>query len=347
MINKSIRLKNCLYIKILIVLHSKILNMNCKIYILLIASSLILNSCKSDVKPVVKTRITETPSITKTDAPVLEVVDKSEAAIIATDAKVIDVSSIEEIVSKADHNTTLRLKKGTYELPDNLVYYITADRKEIINKNVTETRSVGGQVFISGMRNFSILGNNSEIFSNNPQAVPLFILSANQGEIKNLTLGHKTSGKTPPAVASLYISNSSKVNFSDCKLGHGSKAGIKINNSKFLTFRNCDISKSHRQIMEIYQGQSIQFVNSSYKNNDCSFGCFNFIGTENSLDFKNVTVNNNRSTGEKTSNYRLLITGPNNNIEFTNCKFHGNKNFENIGIDEANLTDCEVQNFKK
>ncbi|MFT4534790.1 MAG: hypothetical protein ACJA1A_001608 [Saprospiraceae bacterium] len=321
--------------------------MNCKIYILLIASSLVSVSCKSDTKPEAKTKIIESQPITKKEDSVIAVVAKSNATVSVTETKIVDISSIEEIVSKADHNTTLRLKKGKYELPDNLVYFVTADKKEIINKNVTETRSVGGQVFISGMTNFSIIGNDSEIFSNNPQAVPLFILSANHGEFTNLTLGHKASGEIQSPVPSLYISNSNNVKFSHCKLGNHSKAGIKINNSKLLTFTNCNISKAHSQIMEIYQGQSIQFINSTYKNNECTFGCFNFLGTDNSLDFKNVNVINNRSIGKKSNNYRQLVTGPANNIEFKNSKFNGNQNFDHVGIDEANLIDCEVQNFKK
>ena len=343
--NKSKGIKNCLYFKILIVLRSKILNMNCKIYFLII-TSLVLGSCKTGTKSdVAPTKLEKTtPPPIKND-PVLEMVDKSNFTITATKAKIIDISSIEELVSKADHNTTLRLKKANYELPDNLVYYITADKKEIIDKNIVETRSVGGQVFISGMTNFSIIGNDSEIYSTNPKAVPLFILSGNQGEIKNLTIGHKTSGKDLPVVPSLYISNSTKINFSNCQLGKNSKAGLKINNSEFLTFKNCNISKSHSQIMEIYQGRSIQFVNSVFKNNECTYACLNFLGTENSLEFNNINVINNRSIGDKTNNYKHIITGPIQNISFKHSKFQGNKNFDKFGVSESILADCEVQTF--
>ncbi len=333
-------------------MHAKILNMNYKIYFLFI-TSLVFISCKSDVKPDIKpdvkpettTTVKENTSSLNNGGSVLNADDKPKSSIAITEAKIIDVASIAEIVSKADHNTTLRLKKGKYELPDNLVYYISKEKKEIIDKNTVDTRSVGGQIFISGMTNFSIIGNNSEVNSNNPIAVPLFILKGNKGEIKNLSVGHKISSKKLSNVPSLYVSNSSNMNFSNCILGNSSKTGIKINDSKFITFTNCNISKTHSQIMEIYKGESIQFVNSVYENNDCAFPCFNFLGTENIIEFNNVSVINNIFNGNNSNNYDQIITGPTQDIKFIKSKFKGNKNFSDIGIDNSKLIDSEVQTF--
>ncbi|MFT6334905.1 MAG: hypothetical protein ACI86M_001945 [Saprospiraceae bacterium] len=319
--------------------------MNSKFYFLLTAFIIIIISCKSDIKSDAKPIKREKSSTESDDGPDFKMADKPISSIKVTEADTIDINSIAEIVSKANHNTALRLKKGKYELPENLVYYISKDKKEIVDKNVVDTRSVGGQVFITGMTNFSIIGNGSEILSKNPKAIPLFILNIYQCEFKNLTLGHKLSSKAPSIVPSLYVSRSSTVNFSNCMLGNNSKSGLKINDSKFITFADCSISKSHSQIMEIYQGKSLQFVNSIFNNNECAFGCFSFLGTENSIEFKNVIVNNNRYIGEKSNNFNQLITGPFQNIKFNKSKFQNNTNFSQIGIDDINLADCEVQKF--
>lgn len=318
--------------------------MNSKFYFLLIASFIII-SCKSDIKSDAKPIKKENSSTPSKGGPVFTMADKPNSSINVTVADTIDITSIAEIVSKANHNTALRLKKAKYELPENLVYYISADKKNIINKNDEDTRSVGGQVYISGMTNFSIIGNGSEILSKNPIAVPLFIINAYQGEVKNLALGHKTSSKGASLVPSLYVSRSNKLNFLNCKLGNNSKSGLKIQNSKFITFTECNISKSHSQIMEITQGKSIQFVNSTFQNNECMLGCLSFLGTENSIEFKNVNVKDNRFIGKNTNKINTLIYGPSQNIRFRNCKFQGNKDFKQIGIDDFNLTDCEVQKF--
>jgi hypothetical protein len=330
--------------------------MNYKLYFLFIAS-LVIISCKTDpkaevkpdVKPVVKTETTSavnenTSSINK-DGSALNVDDKPNPSIAITEPKIIDVSSIAEIVSKADHNTTLRLKKGAYQLPDNLAYFISKDKKEVVNKKKVESRAMGGQLYIIGMTNFSIIGNGSEIYSSNPLAVPLFIVSADHGEFKNLTLGHKGTGKTLPSVPSLYISNSNNVNISNCNLGNKSKSGIKINISKSITITDCNISNSHNEVMEIYKGESIQFVNSVFKNNKCAFGCFRFIGTENSVEFNNVNVIDNRSIKGKSNDANKLIVGSNQSINFSNSEFSGNKTFSQTGLYDFQLVDCEVQKF--
>lgn len=323
---------------------SKSYNMNFKFYILFAALFIII-SCESEIKSDDNPTKKETSSAQNISGPVFNMVEKSNSSVSVTNADTIDINSIADLVSKANHNTALRLKKGKYELHENLVYYISNEKKEVINKNETENRSVGGQVYISGMTNLSIIGNGSEIFSKNPKAVPLYILNASQSEVRDLSLGHKISSKLRSVVPSLYVSKSNKINFSNCKLGNNSKSGLKIQNSKFITFTDCNISKAHSQVMEVIQGKSIQFVNSTIQNNECDRGCFNLLGIENSIEFKNLDVRDNRSVGETTNKVNRLINGLSENIRFRNCKFYGNNNFDQLGIDDSKLTDCKVQKF--
>ncbi len=312
----------------------------------LIAVSFTITSCKTDVKPVEENKSNKT-QVTKNskDGPTFTMVDKSKSSVKIITADTIDVNSIEEIVTNANHNTAIRLKKGKYTLDAHLVYYISNEKKEVINKKEVDTRSIGGQIFVSGMTNFSIIGNSSEILSNNPKAVPLFILKAEQGVIKNLTLGHNLPKNSVSNSMSLYVAKSNKVSFNNCYLGSKSKIGLKLSNSKYLTFTDCHITNTQEKIIEVIQGQSIQFVNSSFYNNNCTRGCIDFLGNENSVEFKNAIVKNNTFVGEKVADIKQIITGPSQNIRFRNSKFQNNKNFAQIGIDDFNLTDCEVQKF--
>lgn len=314
----------------------------------LLSTSIIITSCKSDNQAVVNNKRTESKATNNNGAePIFTMVEKEKTkpSIEILVADTIEVNSIEDMVANANHNTAIKLKKGSYKLSDQFVYYISEDKKEIIDKRKVETRSIGGQIYVSEMTNFSIFGNGSEILSNNPKAVPLYILKAEQGEVKNLTLGHNIPKNKASSVPSLYVARSYKVNFYNCNLGNNSQAGLKILNSKFLTFTNCNINNAQEKVLEFIQAKSIQYINSSFKDNTCTRGCFDFLGNENSIEFKYVDVKSNKFIGEKSNGPKQMITGQNENIRFRNSKFQGNKNFDQIGIDDFNLTECEVQKF--
>jgi hypothetical protein len=116
--------------------------MNFKFYILLTALFIII-SCKSEIKSDANPTKKEKSPAQSISGPVFKMVEKSNSSVSVTNADTIDINSIADLVSKANHNTALRLKKGKYELHENLVYYISNDKKEVINKNETENRSVG------------------------------------------------------------------------------------------------------------------------------------------------------------------------------------------------------------
>ena len=316
------------------------------IYVI-ISACLIFSSCKSDVKPVSDTTpASETPTKNnRDDGPVFTMVDKSKSNIPVVKADTIDVSSIEEIVSKANHNTALRLKKGKYKLANQLVYYITKDKKEIIDKNKVSTRSIGGQIYISGMTNFSIIGNGSEIQTENQKATPLYIYNAEQGILKDLVIGKKNSNQATSKAPCIFISGSNKVTIDHCSLGNNSRLGLKINDSKFLTFTDCKFSGAKEKIIEVIKGKSIEFINSTFDSNSCVRGCFDFLGNENSVEFKNSVIKNNKSIAKSSTSQKQLITGPSQNVFFRNSKFLNNNGFDAIGVDDFNLTESEVQKF--
>ena len=315
---------------------------------ILISTSLLIISCKSDTQAVSNNKPTESKATrNNADGPIFKLIDKEELkpSIEVKSADTIEVGSIEDIVSYANHNIAIKLKKGNYTLSDQFVYYISKDKKKIIDKRAEETRSIGGQIYISGMINFSIIGNGSEILSNNPKAVPLFIVKAEQGIVKDVILGHNIPKNTNSNVPSLYVAQSKNVRFYNCNLGNNSQVGLKILNSKLLTFTNCTINNAKEKVLEFIQARSIQVINSSFINNTCTRGCLDFLGNENSAEFKYVDVINNEFIGSNSNGLKQIISGPNENIRFRKSKFQGNKNFDKIGIVDFNLTECEVQKF--
>ena len=99
-------------------------------------------------------------------------------------------------------------------------------KRKIIDKKVVDTRSIGGQLFFSGLDNFQIIGKKgAKVVSKNPKAVPFFVIQGKNWKISNLTIKKDVEGQADL----IYFSNCQNVELEKCKLIGKGTYGLYVN----------------------------------------------------------------------------------------------------------------------
>lgn len=307
------------------------------IYKLAIFLCIFLVACKNDapvntsppvVEPV-KTKELEKPEKVNSPTPA-KTVDNTNAQI-----KTVTVSTVEEIVQNAKSNTIMYLEKGTYELEEDLVYFMTKDERTIIDKKVVETRSIGGQLFFSGLDNFQLIGKKgAKIVSKNPKAVPFFVIQGKNWKISNLTIKKDVEGLADLA----YISNCQNVEIEKCKFEGKGTYGMYVNNVENMKVKSCKISNCSTGAVRINNTRGLTFMNSIFSNNICKVPLVNFYTDKSDVTFSNVTISDNKKDPSSTfeNSDRIFAVGP-NTIRLENCIIQNNTGYKYLGVSQGSI----------
>ena len=254
--------------------------------------------------------------------------------------KTVTVSTVEEIVEHAESNTIMYLEKGRYELESDLVYYITENERKIIDKKVEETKSIGGQLYFSGLKNFQLIGKNGvEIISKNPKAVAFFMIRSNNVKISNITVKKEVNG-----IADLcYISNGQNIEVDRCNFDGGGSYGIYINKMISLKLNNCRISNCTTGAMRLNESRSIKFLNSTFTENTFKLPIVNCYGSGSDVAFENVTISGNKKDPSSTfqDSDRIMALG-NNTLTLHNCVIQDNPGYTTLGMSLEFIKDSQI-----
>ena len=289
--------------------------------------------------------ITPTPAEAKNSAPIEAKTpsgSKPEKTVQSQSSQLdtVTVSNLKDMVDNAKSNTVLILEKGRYSLGKDLIYSMKKDERRIIDKTKEQSQSVGGQLHFSGLDNFHLVGSNGTIIeSENPNAVPLFILSCNNAKISNLTVRKKMEGFADLC----YVSNSKDVRIEKCKFTGGGTYGLYANKSDNLVVNNCQISKCSKGGLKINESQGVQIDNSTFSNNNCTVPMFNFYGTGSSVTFNNVTIiDNKRDPKTAFEGSESLFSVGSNMVRLNNCVIRDNPGYTKLGLGPNSLTRTEI-----
>lgn len=299
-----------------------------------LSTILICVSCKTDHSPKVDKNESDTPISKNTEI----VIKKPELATADT----VIVNSMEELVQNAKSNRVLALRNIDYKLDKNSVYYISKDKTRIIDKKVEETRSVGGQVYISGLQNFQIIGQeDTEMITDNEMAIPLYIVKSDYVQIKNIKFRHSDNVKSKLKIPLSYISRSNNLVISNCKFEGKGTYGINLNSVTDLSFVGGEISKCTKGIANITDSRYISFESCELQNNKCGYSAINVSGSNSSVTFNNVTMAYNIGLNDKDSKSKFFNVGK-NSVYLTGCTLKGNKNFSSVGLTIGQMRKCEL-----
>ncbi len=306
-------------------------------YIIIIFLGLSVASCDNN-KVTSKTPIVaEVPPVKEEQTPPEVPVEvEVESGKIDT----ITVSSVEDIVSNAKSNTVMYLKKGKYELEEDLVYFMTKDERRIIDKKIEDTRSIGGQLFFSGLENFQIIGKKgAQVISKNPKAVAFFVLQAKNWKISNLTIMKEKGGTAEVS----YFSNCRNVEIEKCNFAGGGTYGMYLNNVRGMKVKSSKISKCTTGVMRINDSKDISFVNSTFSNNICKVPLVNFYTTGSSLTLNNVSIiDNKKDPNSSFENSDRLFAVGNNMIRLDNCVIQNNVGYKYLGLLPSSVNRSQI-----
>lgn len=224
-----------------------------------------------------------------TDAPVTV----SPPPVVATgEAKVIEISTAEELVANVGPNRTLRLQPGTYNL--SLV-------KELPTRHVAWREEFDGKTIVfKELINFSIEGVD-------PKQVNVIVLpryadalsfkNCQDIKVKNLTAGHKPE-KGTCAGDVISFETCTGVEIENCDLFGSGAYGITLNDVRKATVRNSIIR-------------------------ECTYGIMTLDGVEN-VRFDGCSFHDNRE-------YDLITIADSNSVIFANCQIYNNVAGSGVG----------------
>jgi len=253
----------------------------------------------------------------------------------------VSVSSLEELVSNAKSNTVMYLNKGKYELETNLVYYMTKDEQRIIDKNVEETRSIGGQLFFSGLENFQLIGKKgSKVVSKNPAAVALYVVKGKNLKFSNLTITKEVEGKVDLS----YISNCQNVELDRCNFDGGGTYGLYLSIVEDVKVKSCKISNCTGGALKIHKVKGVTFINSTFSNNNLKLPIVSFYESGSNVEFKNVVIRDNKKDPKSTftGSDRIFAT-VNNTILLHNCTIQNNAGYKNLGLGMGSINKSQIE----
>jgi hypothetical protein len=262
----------------------------------------------------------------------------AEPKVIKIDT--VTVSNLVDLVDNAKSNTVLILEKGTYKLEKDLVYLMSKDERVIIDKNVVETRSIGGQLHFSGLSNFQIIGKKGAVVvSDNPNAVVLFLLKCKNVKVANLTVKKNIVGK----VDLCYVAGSQDVKIDNCKFAGGGTYGIYSHGVENLTVSNCLITKCTTGAIKILDSQGLKYVNTTITNNFTTVPLVTFYGSKSIATFSGVNIVNNKRNSKSAfeGSERIFNLGI-NIIRLDNCVVRDNEGFTNLGVGPNFLNRTEI-----
>ncbi|MDF1696525.1 MAG: right-handed parallel beta-helix repeat-containing protein [Saprospiraceae bacterium] len=254
------------------------------------------------------------------------------------------VSTLEGLVENAKSNTVILLEKGTYSLEENLVYLMTKDERKIIDKNVTQTRSLGGQLFFSGLSNFHIIAKDGvNILSYNPIAPALYLIKGTNVSFSNFTIRKAKKGNADVVA----ISTSKDIQMDKINIKGGGSYGMNIFDATNLTITNSEITKCTKGGLTISNSKEVKIINSSISDNTCLVPVVNLYGNDNIVFMQGVTIKNNTRDVEKAfqQSDRIFAVGA-NSLLLEGCTIENNPGFTILGAGKTNLVNTEFKGLK-
>jgi hypothetical protein len=303
-------------------------------------------ACKNETPILSSSEVEIAPSDTRT--PTASEASKSvimEAETPSSDGMdTITVSTVEDLVKNAKSNRVMYLSKGTYELEKNLVYYMTKEEQKIIDKNVVDTRSIGGQLFFYGIENFQLIGQKgAQIVSKNPEAVSFFVVLGRNWKISNLTIKKPEGG-----IADLsYFSNCQDVEVDRCHFDGGGTYGMYVTNVENMKVINSKITRCTSGAVRINNSRGISFVQSTFSNNICKVPLVNFYGTTSTATFNDVTIaDNKKDPASNFENSDRIFAAGSNIVTLNNCVIQNNEGFKFLGLLSGNVEKSRIEGLE-
>lgn len=273
--------------------------------------------------------------------------DQKQEEVIPPKPTTIDtvtVKTLDDLIANAKSNTVLFLEKGTYRLKEDMVYMMSKNERRIIDKNKEDTRSIGGQLHISGLDNFQLIGKKGVVIeSENIKAVPLFILGCNESKFSNLTITKKVKGTADLC----YVSNSRDIIIEKCDFSGGGAYGIYANKVDNMNVNNCQIKKSTSGAIKINESKGVNFTNSTFSNNTCTLPMVLIYGSGSTLVLNNVNiVDNNRNPEASFQGSEYLFSVGQNSVKLNNCVVRNNTGFISLGLNQNSLSKTLIEGLK-
>ena len=316
-------------------------------YLLIIA--VIFAGCKNDKSSAKTTEVESSlPEQQVSSAPEKDNQKASEPVIKNNSSNsqfdTITVSNLEDLVDHAKDNTVVILEGGTHTIEEHIVYYVNKDERRVIDKKKEQSRSMGGQLYLSGLKNFHLIGKKGTVItSKNPAAIPLFVVKGSRLLFSNLTISKSVEG----AADLSYISGCKNVEFSRCNFDGGGTHGLNILNTNQMTFKNCKIQHCSKGILKAYVSLGLKFINSEFSENNCSVAPINIYGDGSSVTFNNVIIRNNRKdTSTSFEDSDKLITIGANSLFINNSVIENNTGFKFLGISSNLLNNTSVNGLQ-
>jgi hypothetical protein len=295
-------------------------------------------ACKNETN--VTNQKTSTP-----ETPIEEVkpiVETPKFTMVTKEVKMdtVTVSNMVDLVDNAKSNTVLILEKGTYSLDKDLVYKMTEEERIIIDKKIVETRSIGGQMHFSGLSNFQIQGKKGAVIvSENPEAVPFFVLLCNNVKVSNLTIRKNIEGVTDLC----YVSTSNEIEIDNCKFNGGGSYGIYTSNVENVTVSNCLITNCTSGAIKIHDSRGLKYINTTITNNSTTVPLISFYGAGNTVTLYGVNIiNNKRNVKSAFTGSENIIGLGTNSLRLENCVIRDNEGFTNLGAGQNSLYRTEI-----
>ena len=221
------------------------------------------------------------------------------------------------------------------------MYYMTKDERKIIDKNVVETKSIGGQLFFSGLENFQLIGKKgSKVVSKNPAAVALYVVRGKNLKFSNLTVTKEVEGNIDLS----YISNCQNVELERCNFDGGGTYGMYLSYVEEIKVKSCNISNCSAGALKIHKAKGVSILNSAIKNNVFKLPIISFYDAGSNVTFKNLVIRDNQK--DPNSTYRdseRIFASVNNTILLENCVIQNNKGYQNLGLGMASINKSQIE----
>lgn len=240
----------------------------------------------------------------------------------------ISVKNSEELLNNIKSNRLIKLVEFEYILNKNSDYYPQG-------------------ILFDSIHDFKILGTGkSKLFAFERNATVLIFTNSYNVKLSNLTIGHTEEPNQNCEEGVLKFIDCQNVVIENCKLFGSGTYGLTVSNVRNLLFNASSITECTNRILTVAKSHNIKFVNSKFHNNTLSSPNLAVFSESKNVIFEGSEIIDNETTQpDLAENAIFEIRNEINQIQFNNCTFLRNKDFNWFG-DKLKLNSCKVDSSK-
>ena len=238
------------------------------------------------------------------------------------------VKSSEELLKTIKSNRLIKLVDIDYILNRNSEYYPQG-------------------ILFDSIHDFKLMGaGKSKLLAFERNATVLIFTNSFNVELNNLTIGHTEEPNQNCEEGVLKFIDCQNIKIKNCKLFGSGTYGLTVSNVRNLLFNSSSITECTNRILSLANSLNIKFIDSKFYNNTISSP--NLAGFSESKDviFEGSEIVDNETTQpDLAENSIFEIYNNKDQIQFNNCTFLRNKNFNWFG-DKIKLNSCKIDSSK-